>query len=670
MVGDVRRTLRDDLAPAPYLVGRGISDVTGEAAGCGLLGYGKADQVSAGIHTRLRTRAFVIADAVTGDRVLLSVSDLPLMFDSVHREVLARLNQRYGDVYTDVNTMLTVTHTHCGPGGYSHHRLYNGTTHGFRPKTFTAIVNGIVEAIGRAHDDVAPATLTLSRGELHGASVNRSPQSFTRNPLSDKEFFPDQIDPQTTLLRIQRDDATVGAINWFATHGTSMSNRNLLISGDNKGYAAYFWERITRGVDYLDRGQPEFIAAFAQTNTGDMSPNLNRGPASGPTDNEFENTRIVGQRQADAAISLAAEPGRAITGGVDSRLVYVDFADLTVGPEFTGDGRTHRTSGPSAGAAALAGTDEGQGLAGFKQGQNRLLDSVSRLIVYRLSARQRDAQAPKALVLPGATLNKLAPVVQHIAPVQLIRIGSLYLIGIPGEVTITAGLRMRRAVAAVVGADLHDVLVAGYSNAYLHYVTTPEEYDAQRYEGGSTLFGRWEAPALTQVAVRLATAMRDGQALDRGTPPPDLSDGQGEGRPDRADEPAAGRAFGAVINAPLASYRRGEQARAVFVGASPSNDQRRGDTFVAVERQTDTGWLRIADDGDWATKFHWLRAGKAGSRITVTWDIGPEVEPGTYRLRYFGDAVGAGGELTTFDGATDPFVVAMPVSRTAAPTAS
>jgi neutral ceramidase len=79
-----------------FLVGRGISDVTGEAVGCGLLGYGKADQVSAGIHTRLRTRAFVFVDPATDRRILLSVSDLPLMFDSVHREVLRRLAESHG----------------------------------------------------------------------------------------------------------------------------------------------------------------------------------------------------------------------------------------------------------------------------------------------------------------------------------------------------------------------------------------------------------------------------------------------------------------------------------------------------------------------------------------------------------------------------------------------
>src|SRR5262249_37936134 len=159
----------------------------------------------------------------------------------------------------------------------------------------------------------------------------------------------------------------------------------------------------------------------------------------------------------------------------------------------------------------------------------------------RASPALRDAHAPKGIVLPGGAMNRLAPFVQERVPVQLLRIGRLYLIGIPGEVTITAGLRMRREVAAVVGADLADVLVAGYSNAYIHYVTTPEEYDEQRYEGGSTLFGKWEGPALTQVAVGLATAMRDGKDVGRGSPPPDISGRRRRSAKQRIDEPVAGR---------------------------------------------------------------------------------------------------------------------------------
>ena len=74
-------------------------------------------------------------------------------------------------------------------------------------------------------------------------SANRSPVAFARNPEADRAFFPDGIDPQTTLLRVDRDGTPVAAINWFATHGTSMTNHNQLISGDNKGYASYLFEK-------------------------------------------------------------------------------------------------------------------------------------------------------------------------------------------------------------------------------------------------------------------------------------------------------------------------------------------------------------------------------------------------------------------------------------------
>jgi neutral ceramidase len=640
-----------------FLVGRGISDVTGEPAGCGMLGYGKPEQISAGLHTRLRTRAFVVVDPDSGERLLISVSDLPLMFSSVHQEVLARLAATYGELYTDRNVMLTVTHTHCGPGGYSHHRLYNMTTHGFHPLTFDAITSGIVEAATRAHDDIGPATLRLSRGELQDASVNRSPSSFDRNPEADKEFFPNRIDPQTTLLRVERGGATVGAINWFATHGTSMTNHNRLISGDNKGYAAYHWERVMSGIDYLATTAPDFIAAFAQTNTGDMSPNLNFAPGSGPTEDEFDNTRLIGERQAVAAAALARLPGDELAGGVDVRTRYVDLGDITVSPEFTPDGKSHRTSRVVGGAAALAGTDEGKGFPGFKQGRNPIVDGFSRRVVYALSPRLRDSQAPKGAVLPGGLMNRIAPFVQERVPVQLLRIGKLYLIGIPGEVTITAGLRMRRAVAAVVGADLGDVLVAGYSNAYIHYVTTPEEYENQRYEGGSTLFGRWEAPALTQVAVELATAMRDGRPVDRGVAPPDLSGKLRSARQRPPDEAGSDGDFGTVIAAPSARYSAAERVTAGFVGANPNNNLRRGATYLEVQRAEGEQWVRVADDGDWSTQLHWRKQGKAGSRISITWDIPADAAPGNYRIAYFGDVRSTSGSVNDFSGVTEPFEV-------------
>ncbi|HUP99390.1 MAG TPA: neutral/alkaline non-lysosomal ceramidase N-terminal domain-containing protein [Aeromicrobium sp.] len=614
-------------------VGRGIADITGEPADCGMLGYGKAEQRTAGIHLRLRSRAFVFDD---GDRrVLLVVAELPLPMQSVTDGVLSRLADRFGDRYVADNTLITTTHTHAGPGGYCGHLLYNLTTRGFHPRTFEAIVAGIVESVEHADADLAPSEVALAHGELRDASANRSPTAFARNPEKDRAVFPDGIDPQTSLVRIDRDGRPVGAINFFATHGTSMTNRNTLISGDNKGYAAYHWERLVEGDDYL-AGQPAFIAAFAQTNPGDMTPNVNRRDGIGPTPDEVENTRIIGRRQYDAAAGLLTS-ATDIGDTVDARLTYVDLGAMKVRPEFTPDERQHRTGPPMAAASQIAGTDDGAGFPGFRQGRNPLLDRLSS-VIYRRNERLRDAHAPKGLVAPAGLLNRVAPFVQERVPVQLLRIGRLHLIAIPGEPTIVSGLRLRRTVATIVGASLQDVLCVGYSNAYMHYVTTPEEYDEQRYEGGSTLFGRWELPALMQVAADLAVAMRNRTPIETGEHP-----GTAETSSWLREPGEDAGEFGRVTVEPRAEYGAGDVVHAGFVSANPNHDLRRGGTYLEVQRREGGEWVRIADDGDWATTFRWRRAARkrpksSESTAAITWHIPEGTLAGDYRIVHHGTA--------------------------------
>lgn len=640
-----------------YRVGRGIADATGEIAEVGMMGYGRIDQQAEGLHTRLRARAFVVADPATDACVLLVVVDSGMIFESVHQVVLRRLAERYGDRYTHRNVMITATHDHSGPGGSSHHLLYNLTTLGFHKKTFEAVTDGIVEAVIRAHDDAAPAELTLTHAELHGASVNRSRVAFERNPADVRAQFPDAIDPQTTLLRIERDGKTVGAVNWFAVHGTSMSGDNKLISGDNKGCAAYHWERAVEGGDYLADGGPRFISAFAQTNAGDMSPNLDLKPPTTPAD--FARTRENGLRQYDGAAGQLARRGTKVAGGVDARLVYIDLSDVTVEPEFTGDGKPHKTAKPAIGASMAAGSvEDGPAFPGFKEGENPLWDTISDSILYNASPELRAAQAPKGIFVPVGEMNRIYPWVQEQVPVQLLRIGQLYLVGIPGEVTIGAGLRLRRTVAESVGADLRDVLVAGYANSYFHYLTTPEEYDSQQYEGGSTLFGRWQLPALQQTAARLARAMRDGESLPLGPVSPDISGKVISLQPPIVlDAPQLMHDFGDVLTAPRANYRAGERVTVVFAGAHPGNVLHRGGTYLRVEREEDGQWRTVADDGDWSTTFHWARDGIAASKVTVTWDVPEGTAPGSYRLRYEGDAKPLVGDPHAISGISPGFTV-------------
>ncbi|GAB2698612.1 neutral/alkaline ceramidase [Thalassiella azotivora] len=643
-----------DAAQPSFLVGRGVGDVTGEVAEVGLLGYADLAQTGTGLHTRQRSRAFVVADAVTGERVVLVVADVGMVFQSVRDAVLARLAQRFGDTYGEHNVLLTATHTHAGPGGHSHHTLYNLTTLGFHPETFEATVDGIVDSVVEAHDDLAPATLSLARTELTDASANRSRVAFDANPAADRAHFPTGTDTRSTTLRVERDGDLAGAVNWFATHATSMPTTNRLVSADNKGYAAYHWEEQVAGVDHLAGDDPDLVTAFAQTNAGDMSPNLALRPGTGPTDDPRENTRLIGLRQYRAAADATATP--MTRGGVDARTVYVDLSDVTVRPEFTGDGRTHRTCAAALGASFAAGSTEdgGGGLPIVREGGNPAFGWIADAL-YTGSPALRECQAPKEVLLPVGALD----LVQQELPVQVLRIGDLHLVAVPAEVTVVAGLRLRRTLADALDVDVDDVLVQGYANGYAHYLTTPEEYDLQQYEGGSTLFGRWQLPAFQQVVHDLAVAVRDDAPADLGSRPADRSGRVVTSPAGRVvwDAPPLGRRFGDVVAAPPSTVPAGTTVTVAFAGAHPNTVLRRDGTYAAVEQLVDGRWVRVADDGDWSTRFTWSRWGLAASRVTVEWDVPADAAPGSYRVVYTGDARGLLGHVRPVRGATAPFTV-------------
>ncbi|MBF6205986.1 neutral/alkaline ceramidase [Streptomyces gardneri] len=643
-----------------YEIGVGLSDITGPAAECGMMGYSQLEQQTAGIHLRPRARAFVIGFA--GRRIVFAVAENGMIFQSVHRGVLAELARRFGDLYTEQNVLLTSTHSHATCGGSSHDYAYNLSILGFQQQVYDAEVNGIVEAIVAAHADLGPGSLALGRTELHDASVNRSRVAWELNPPADKQHFPDAIDPAVTTLVLRKGGRMVGTITWFATHNTSMTNTNRLISSDNKGYASFSAEHIEHGVRYLD-GEPAFVAAFAQTNAGDMSPNLNLRPGSGPTEDEFDNTRILGERQY-AASKDAAAGARSISGPVDGMLCYIDLADIAVDGRFTPDGLPRRTAPAAAGVSLIAGSvEDGPGLPGgpIPEGVRNPLLAALGDPAQPAPAWLADAQAPKAIAVP---LGLLPPVawVPNVLPIQLVRVGELYLAAAGGEFTITAGLRVRRAVAAALNVPLEQVLMQGYANAYHEYVTTPEEYDSQQYEGASTLFGRYTLCAYQQEFTRLATEFAHRRQVPRGPAPRDVSHLQpnlqsGAG-PDAAPP---GRGFGDVLVQPRPSYDRGGRVVAEFVSAHPKHDTRRNGTFLEVQRGNASGeWVRVANEGEWAVRFHWSKRGLAESVARFTWDIPLDAEPGHYRFRHYASRLDSDGSLHPFTGTTDEFEVGPP----------
>ncbi|WP_172668758.1 neutral/alkaline non-lysosomal ceramidase C-terminal domain-containing protein, partial [Mycobacterium tuberculosis] len=121
--------------------------------------------------------------------------------------------------------------------------------------------------------------------------------------------------------------------------------------------------------------------------------------------------------------------------------------------------------------------------------------------------------------------------------------------------------------------------------------------------------------------------------------------------------PADAGSFGAVIAEPSATYRPGQAVEAVFVSALPNNDLRRGGTYLEVVRREGASWVRIADDGDWATSFRWQRQGRAGSHVSIRWDVPGDTTPGQYRIVHHGTARDRNGMLTAFSATTREFTV-------------
>lgn len=643
-------------APAEgYRVGVGIGDITGEAAEVGMLGYADPGQTTEGLASRQWARAFIVADPA-GHRVAFVSAEIDYVVTPVQQEVLRRLALKHGTDYNDQNVVITGTHTHSGPGGYGEDILYNLTTFGFRQATYDALVDGIVRAVENADAGLAPGTVKINEGTLAGANVNRSLSAFQRDPAADQAKFPGAVDQRMTVLRFEQAGKPVGLLDFFATHGTSMRNDNHLISADNKGYAAHLVEAGRYGADWSHRGQ--FVAAFAQTNAGDMSPNLRGGGAQGPTDDQFENVRIIGKLQADKALQLFDSATEVLSGPIDVRGRYVDFSAVPVSAAYTPDGQPHTTCPGALGQNFTAGAEDGPGPAIVKEGDtstNPLL-LVAGLVVNPTPAAVRTCQAPKQVFLGSG--SQTPPWTPQIMPLQMIRIGQLAMSTAPGEFTIVSGRRVQDAVKAQLPAGITHQILAGYANAYAGYVATPEEYDTQNYEGAATHFGRYTQSAYAQELAKLAAAMRDGQPTLTDLRPLSLPQTHVSVKPGVVlDAPPSGKKFGDVLTQPAASYAPGATVRVDFATGQPDNNLRNEGTYLEVQRQTGTTWTTVAGDSDWQTIYHWKRVGVAASTAEITWTIPAGTPAGVYRIVHHGDAKNLFGSIKAFTGTSNSFTV-------------
>jgi neutral ceramidase len=556
-----------------YQVGFAKKDITVVSKGYAMHGYGMWFHRQKGVRNKLYSRVFYFQDK-TGAGIAYICLDLGYVTHAMRRGIEEEMARRHPQI-DPRGLIIACTHTHSAYGGCAHEPLYNVVTPGYHPHLVENIVEKSMAALDEAIATAAPGEIHFAAGDIPEelpVAWNRSLHSYNRNPdvtkYTEKECHL-AVNREMQALTVRRGSRLAALMTWFGVHATCLGNRLTNLDGDNKGYASQLTEKALP-----DNG----VAIFAQAACGDVSPYYH-GPGQEKErkkikgEAEYEYARQNGRYQSEHALRIVHDCSETlVSGDFDCEMIYVDFSDLQVDPEFAGGRDDAFTSEPCHGISFLTGTPvDGPGMPlllgkiatlladGVKNRRLRKLDRLppGKSKYYR---RLYAAQGKKKIALESGTTQRavlglpldhpLIPgfadpmvkelkrqckigalkehgLVPYILPLQIVILGNVALIACPGEFTNTARKRIVETAAPILEKrGVEQIIFNSYANDYMGYVTTPEEYGEQAYEGGHTIFGQWTLAAFQTEIKKLAREMLKPQSerrLDRDTRPPAYS---------------------------------------------------------------------------------------------------------------------------------------------------
>ena len=647
--GPTRLRVPGALSPAPrpgttagaLQAGFARVDIT-PPPGVGLAGNGPEGAEARGYRLRLYARVLVLADG-GGNRLALVVADLPLSSALLHRRVAA-LTARTDGIGAD-RLVIAVTHTHAGPGHFFEAAGYNdqgSSVAGFDPVMVDSLTARVARAVHAAVADLRPARVAWGSRAVWGQTRIRSLPAMLRNiPMPTALDAPaglapeyQLVDPELAMLRVdQRDSASgafrpAGAFSIFAMHGTGNAPSNDLLDPDIQGLVE---RRLERHIDRDGGFVPSAVYLFANGAEGDVSPawppqSRCNAPTLAPLpalDGPFTRTlwewrsptathlascrhaaraaiTVIGKSVGDAAVALFDSLGAALTDRLELGRA---FATLSLRDSARALGICAE---PALGLSTLVGADDAhtriQGWLLFGLFDVGLKQGSPNPDVPGCQAHKRQLFDAAFGGLPNRLF--ISGNLPSYAQVTVLRLGNRVIGAVPGEVTTTAGRRMREqmlASARKAGLPVSEALILGHANGYLEYVTTAEEYTAQYYEGGSTIYGPGEAAMFGRALARLAASVSAGDSLPAAAAPPlDLVVGHQRN----------------VV--PRKSADRVPPARIERVWCS-------GDTLYA--------WLQLGGAADWPVATGDVAAGPRveivvddATRMVVSWDDDPALE--------------------------------------------
>jgi hypothetical protein len=186
------------------------------------------------------------------------------------------------------------------------------------------------------------------------------------------------------------------------------------------------------------------------------------------------------------------------------------------------------------------------------------------------------------------------------------------------------GKRVRSAVVhAAHGAGVRRAVIAGLANEYLSYFTTPQEYQRQHYEGGSTMYGHTAADVIRDGLVDLAGRLGSG----RGSPTAYAYDPTNGVHPTAAPFSRGATRATSPAQPPRIDRRLGHP-HFRWTGGARGFDRPLDRAFVTVQRRIGRGW-RTADD-DLGLRILWT-VGSNG-RYDAQWEPALNAPQARYRF--------------------------------------
>ena len=214
-----------------------------------LAGYGARNGVYVSeVHDSVWVRGFVFDDGFKKYAIItLDALIVPPAVTKKLQFLLSEMGYDLSRIY------MSATHTHCSVGGWANSWIGHQFAGEFNQQIVNDLTNSIIITIKKAEKE-------LSHAKIGFGSYNA--EKLVRNRLVGNKGT---TDPWFRIIKIQKEDGSIGLITSFAAHATVFSHRQMKYSRDYPGAL----------VDSLEKIDNIKIAAFCAGAVGSHSPNIN-----------------------------------------------------------------------------------------------------------------------------------------------------------------------------------------------------------------------------------------------------------------------------------------------------------------------------------------------------------------------------------------------------------